>query len=72
MLLIRATRIARGQSAYSIARAAGIQPPRLSLIERGRIPPNPEEREALAEALGVEASALTEPARLEVVRGTET
>lgn len=68
MLLIRAARIARGQSAFELAQAARIQPGRVSLIERGRKLPNQEEREALAEALGIDADALTAPARLEVVR----
>jgi transcriptional regulator with XRE-family HTH domain len=48
---LRVARLVRGQTQFDLARAIGVVPSRLSLLERGLIEPSRRERAALARAL---------------------
>ena len=58
MLRIKALRLARGLSQWELSRSADMSQGRYGMVERGQIQPMPEEREALARALGAPAATL--------------
>ena len=58
---LRIERIKLGKSQVDLWMQTGIPQWRISLIERG-IPPNPDERRKLAEALNIEESTVGLPA----------
>ena len=62
MLRIKLLRISAGMSQWSLSQAAGISQGRYSMIERGLIQPAADERERLAQELGVPSSTLLRPA----------
>ena len=70
MLLMRAARALQTIPLYRLARHTGISPSRLSLIEREFVLASPEERQKIAQALGVQAALLFHSATGEVLAGT--
>lgn len=62
MLRVKFLRLSKKWSQWELGRAAGISQGRYSMIERGLIEPTPEERERLAQILGVLPSTLFRPA----------
>jgi transcriptional regulator with XRE-family HTH domain len=66
--LIRVERVRRGLRQAELARQAGIDRGRLSLIERGRVDLRLSQLEQLAHALGQRAEELLETARAEAQR----
>ena len=62
MLRIKFLRLSEALSQWHIAQAGGMSQGRYSMLERGLIDPTPEERERLAQILGVLPSTLFRPA----------
>jgi len=67
MLRLKMVRVQVGMTQMTLANLAGLSPSVVSLVEREVIDATPEQRAALAKALGLSASALfrsvTPPAR---------
>src|SRR5262245_54004809 len=61
MLRMKLLRLNAGLSQWELSRAAGISQGRYSMIERALICPTPEERTALARALGAAENSLLRP-----------
>ena len=57
---MRVKRFFAQMSIYDLGLRSGIQPSKLSLIERGCVTPRLDEKEKLAEALGCEVEELFE------------
>ena len=58
---LRVCRFFQGKSIYVVGNEAGIDPARLSLIERSLKTPTPEEKENLSKALGVPIKEIFPP-----------
>jgi transcriptional regulator with XRE-family HTH domain len=61
MLRLKMVRVEVGLTQMALADLAGVTPTFLSLAERGLIDATPEQRAALAKALGVPATTLFRP-----------
>ena len=64
MLRVKYERLARGWDQHQTAAVARIHQPTLSLIERGRFIPTPDQLDRLARAFNVSASELLKPVRV--------
>ena len=61
MLKLKLARVQAGMTQMKLANLAGVTPTFLSLVERGLINATPEQRAALAKALGVSETTLFRP-----------
>ncbi len=64
MLMIRFVRLACGLTQFELARRARLSSTRVSMLERGLVPPTPTEAAALGRVLGMPPAELFEPASL--------
>ena len=66
--LLKHRRIDEGKTLFDLGRRTGIQPGRLSQIERGLVTPRRDEIERLCRALGAEAGDLFDAAGARATR----
>ena len=72
MIWLRFIRIASDLTLFDVAQKSGVSQTKLSMVERGIVPPTPEERMAIARALGADSDALFQGVSPEVMCKAES